>query len=71
MSKKYLIDEEKTMRWKGVKVFVPSDAKKVEVLDNSDIRNILSENTKFAPKTYSLFTDYLKANNLLIVKIKE
>lgn len=46
-------------------------AKEVEVLDDATIKKLLSENTRLNQNSHKLFTDYLKANNLLIVKIIE
>lgn len=69
MTNKYLIDEEKCFVAGFTKVsFEPSDAKEVEVLDEEQLADV---EITFATSGFLDLSDYLKANNLLIIKIKE
>ena len=68
MNKKYLIDADKCFVAGFTKAsFEPSDTKEVEVLDEKTT-TILSREFIHSNQ-YVNFSDYLKANNLLIVKI--
>ena len=65
MGKKYLIDEEELEKVGGGYVELHmEDAKEVEVLD---INAVIVESATEGIRLH----DYLKANNLLIVKIKD
>ena len=64
MSKKYLIDHEKCNYSTNGMEFSVKDAKEVEVLD---INAVIVESATEGIRLH----DYLKANNLLIVKIKD
>jgi hypothetical protein len=73
MNKKYLIDEENTKDINPQEIgfnaaFDKDIAKEVEVLDQHDLEYILYDYDKSESNN---FPDYLKANNLLIVKIIE
>lgn len=67
MSKKYLIENARDFGGMSLEVF-KEDAKEVEVLDNSQIDTL---DKSYAYSEYITFSDYLKANNLQIIKIKE
>ena len=64
MTKKYLVNE--TEKWAAEKLTGrPMDAKEVEVLDDKQV------NDEYQKSQFLGFTDYLKANKYLIVKIIE
>lgn len=66
MGKKYLIDEEELEKVGGGYVELHTeDAKEVEVLDWNEIE------IKFKQSQFLMFTQFARANNLLIVKIKD
>jgi len=69
MSNKYLIDTNKVFRKEieNEMEFDKSDAKEVEVLDAS---KVLANYTNYNTPAQT-FSDYLKANNYIILKIKE
>ena len=64
MNKKYLIDEDEFFTDNGEEFCYKVDAKEVEVLD---INAVIVESATEGVRLH----DYLKANNLLIVKIKD
>lgn len=69
MSKKYLIDENESHTRNGFRICEECDAKEVEVLDDEDMNEIGFE-SKEQHHIFNL-SEYLKPNNLLIVKIIE
>jgi len=68
MSKKYLIDDTESHTRNGFRICEECDAKEVEVLDDSQVNQMLCDSIE---SDSDWFSDYLKANNLQIIKIKE
>ena len=67
MNKKYLIDEETSWISKGYRLCEEPDAKEVEVLNDEEVSLVCDGFLD----SYLLLSDYLKANNLQIIKIKD
>lgn len=66
MTKKYLIDEDKTFYKEGSQCFFKSDAKEVEVLNDEQLKIFIDDYLSGSKN----FINALKANNLQIIKNK-
>ena len=70
MTKKYLVNE--TEKWAAEKLTGrPMSAKEVEVLDIEEVSKELYVRTGISIASIPQITDYLKANNYLIVKVND